>query len=317
MTSRVARVTTRFLLAAVVPAALAVLAGGAGAAPAPVGLGTAESFALLAGATVTNTGSSVIFQAGSTLISAPNSRVALVNGASPCNVFWQVGSSATLDTGSVFVGTILALTSVSAKTSVSVTGRLLARNGAVTLDTNRVTRPAGCSTTAPVSSTMTAEAPLQGLFTLGARLTETSDGGPIGGRTVVFSTATGTIGVAVTDADGAARMSGLGAVAQIVVENGYTASFGGDSRFMASSARPTLLAGATGSSQQTPAPASATGWGEAMATLPAAPTSRPGRLAATGGTFGVREWGLVLLVLGGLTAVGRLALGRRSDPEGG
>lgn len=53
-----------------------------------------------------------IFQAGSTLITASNSTVALTNGADPCNVFWQVGSSATLGTGTTFVGTILALTSI-------------------------------------------------------------------------------------------------------------------------------------------------------------------------------------------------------------
>src|SRR6478735_1772767 len=54
-----------------------------------------------------------IFQAGSSLITASNSTVALINGASPCNVYWQVGSSATLGTNTTFVGTIMALTSIS------------------------------------------------------------------------------------------------------------------------------------------------------------------------------------------------------------
>jgi hypothetical protein len=81
-----------------------------------------------------------VFQAGSTLTTASGSQVALINGAQACNVFWQVGSSATLGTGSTFRGTILALTSITATTSVVVDGRLLARNGAVTLDTNTVTR---------------------------------------------------------------------------------------------------------------------------------------------------------------------------------
>jgi hypothetical protein len=74
-----------------------------------------------------------IFQAGSTLITASGSRVSLVNGAQPCNVYWQVGSSATLGTSSVFAGNILALTSVSINDGVTVIGRALARNGAVTL----------------------------------------------------------------------------------------------------------------------------------------------------------------------------------------
>lgn len=86
-----------------------------------------------------------IFQAGSTLITASNSTVALVNGASPCNVFWQVGSSATLGTGTTFVGTVMALTSATLQTGARVEGRVLARNGAVTLDTNVITAP-GCST---------------------------------------------------------------------------------------------------------------------------------------------------------------------------
>ena len=57
----------------------------------------------------------------------------LINGAQPCNVFWQVGSSATLGTSSVFVGNIMALTSVSLNNAVTVQGRVLARNGSVTL----------------------------------------------------------------------------------------------------------------------------------------------------------------------------------------
>jgi hypothetical protein len=82
-----------------------------------------------------------IFQTNSTLITGSGSRVTLINGAQECNVFWQVGSSATLGTGSVFVGNILALTSISVTTGVTVHGRALARNGAVTLDTDTFTRP--------------------------------------------------------------------------------------------------------------------------------------------------------------------------------
>jgi Ice-binding-like len=83
-----------------------------------------------------------VFQAGSTLTTGSGSKVTLINGASPCNVFWQVGTSATLGTGSTFVGSILAMTSITATTKATVDGRLLARNGAVTLDTNKITKPA-------------------------------------------------------------------------------------------------------------------------------------------------------------------------------
>ena len=86
-----------------------------------------------------------IFQAGSSLITASNSTVALINGASPCNVYWQVGSSATLGTNTTFVGSILALTSASVQTGTTVNGRVLARNGQVSLDTNTITRPT-CTT---------------------------------------------------------------------------------------------------------------------------------------------------------------------------
>jgi len=82
-----------------------------------------------------------IFQVGTTLITAPNSRVALINGAQACNVFWQVGSSATLGVGSTFAGTILALTAITANTNAVINGRLLARNAAVTLDNNTITAP--------------------------------------------------------------------------------------------------------------------------------------------------------------------------------
>jgi hypothetical protein len=223
-----------------------VLPATAGAAQAPIGLGTASSFAVLAGSAITNTGTSVItgdigsyptptetgvasmvltgtdhagdavtqqaktdlnsaynlaagatpptlvatelggttltpgiyngatlqitgiltldtagdpnavfvFQTASTLITASNSAVVILNGASACNVYWQVGSSATLGTGSHLVGTVLASTSITATTAATVQGRLLALNGAVTLDTNTITNT-GCAAAPPTSTTPT------------------------------------------------------------------------------------------------------------------------------------------------------------------
>ncbi|MFF1680957.1 ice-binding family protein [Streptomyces sp. NPDC058256] len=82
-----------------------------------------------------------IFQAGSTLTTASASSVILVNGAQPCNVFWQVGSSATLGTDSTFVGTILAQESITVTTGAKIQGRALALTSAVTLDNNVITTP--------------------------------------------------------------------------------------------------------------------------------------------------------------------------------
>ena len=103
-----------------------------------------------------------IFQTDSTLITSTGSTIALINGASECNVFWQVGSSATLGSGSFFVGNILALTSITVESSVVVHGRALARNGAVTLDNNVFTQPSCApatdltpTATAPVTTTTT------------------------------------------------------------------------------------------------------------------------------------------------------------------
>ena len=82
-----------------------------------------------------------IFQTNSTLTTAASSTVSLINGAQECNVFWQVGSSATLGTSSSFAGNILALSSITVTTNATVRGRALARNAAVTLDSNTFTSP--------------------------------------------------------------------------------------------------------------------------------------------------------------------------------
>jgi ice-binding like protein/Big-like domain-containing protein len=89
-----------------------------------------------------NSAAVFIFQISSTLTTGSGSHVVLANGAKACNVFWQVGSSATLGTNSVFKGNILALTSITITTGVNVEGRALARNGAVTLDADVIT---GCT----------------------------------------------------------------------------------------------------------------------------------------------------------------------------
>src|SRR5664280_3428269 len=116
-----------------------------------------------------------VFKIGSTLTTASNSVVQVINGGSNCNpVFWQIGSSATLGTGTTFAGSILALTSVTLNTSASVSGRVLARNGAVTLDTNAVSV---CTTTCPTITVNPATLPSGGQPNVPYSVTISASGG--------------------------------------------------------------------------------------------------------------------------------------------
>jgi Ice-binding-like len=140
-----------------------------------------------------NLDSVFIFQAGSTLTTASSSTIALENGAQACNVFWQVGSSATLGTTTNFAGTILATTSITLDTGATVTGRALALGGAVTMDDNTITVPtcqlATTTTTAVGSTTTTAP---------GSTTTSTAPGSTTTSTTPGATTTTSSTGVSTT-----------------------------------------------------------------------------------------------------------------------
>ena len=95
-----------------------------------------------------NAGAVFIFQIATTLTTAAGASVTVINGGQPCNVFWQVGTSATLGASTTFVGDLLALTSITLGTGANVAGRALARNGAVTMDTNHIAA-ASCAASLP------------------------------------------------------------------------------------------------------------------------------------------------------------------------
>lgn len=96
--------------------------------------------------TLGNPNALFVFQIGSTLTTASNSSVIFSNSLADSNVFWQVGSSATLGTTTAFQGNILALSSITLNTGSTIgCGSALARNGAVTLDSNVI--GGGCSST--------------------------------------------------------------------------------------------------------------------------------------------------------------------------
>ena len=104
-----------------------------------------SSSAQLTGALVLDAGGRAdavfVFKIASTLTTASNASVRVINGGNECGVFWQVGSSATLGTTTVFAGSIFALASITLTTGATVSGRALARTGAVTMDTNAVSLP--------------------------------------------------------------------------------------------------------------------------------------------------------------------------------
>ena len=106
------------------------------------GVYTADTLAITGTLTLDTLGDPTavfIFQSASTLITASGSSVVVLGGSNACNVFWQIGSSATLGTGSQLIGSLLALTSITANAAATIRGRLLAQNGAVTLEANTIT----------------------------------------------------------------------------------------------------------------------------------------------------------------------------------
>lgn len=108
--------------------------------------------------TLAGTAESVwVFQADETLTTASASAIVMTGGASVCNVFWKVGSSATLGSSSFFAGTILADQSISVTTGATIAGRLLARVGAVTLQDNDIVAPQDCGPDGTVISSPTVD----------------------------------------------------------------------------------------------------------------------------------------------------------------
>jgi hypothetical protein len=175
------------------------------------GVYNASESLLLSSGTVTlnaegNPNAVFIFQIGSTLITGSNTAVSLVGGAQACNVFWEVGSSATLGSGTHFVGTIMAAASITANTAATIHGRLLAQTGAVTLEENTITTST-CASSASGSGGGTETTTPEETTALEA----TSGGGATtpttGGGTTTTTGAAGTTASGTTTGAGAAAPS--------------------------------------------------------------------------------------------------------------
>jgi hypothetical protein len=161
-----------------------------------------------------------VFQASSDLVTASNSSVQLENGAQACNVFWEVGSSATLSSGSTFVGTLMALTSATLNSGATVQGRILARNGAVSLDHNTITAPSTCTITTPTTTSTTTPTGTTATTTpagTGGKGTPAGTGGTGTGSSAGSITTTGSIGSGEgsTGSGSAAGVSGTSAVVPV------------------------------------------------------------------------------------------------------
>jgi hypothetical protein len=100
-----------------------------------------------------------VFQAGSTLTTASASSIVLIRGANACNVFWQVGSSATFGTTTHFVGTVMAQASITMNTGATLQGRVLARSAAVNLHNNVITSPTCANDRGVTAGTTTPKTP--------------------------------------------------------------------------------------------------------------------------------------------------------------
>ena len=115
-----------------------VLGSGGTVLTLPPGVYCFNTTAQLTGNLILSGAGVYIFQIGTSLTTAANAAVTLTNGALACDVFWQVGSSATIGAASLLAGSFLAFTSITVGAGVNVNGRLLARNATVTLHTDMI-----------------------------------------------------------------------------------------------------------------------------------------------------------------------------------
>lgn len=139
---------------------------------------TANGPLTLAGVLTLSGAGVYIFTTDSTLITSSGSSVSLTGGAEACNIFWRVGSSATLATNSSFQGTILALTSIQMQTGATLVGRALAQTASVTLDANNITRPTCAVAAGPVTvpTAATTVVPFTGVSNASMRTSNASRG---------------------------------------------------------------------------------------------------------------------------------------------
>jgi outer membrane protein OmpA-like peptidoglycan-associated protein len=179
-----------------------------------------------------------IIRLGGVLTTAPSSHVVLVDGAQASNVYWAVGASATLGSGSTFAGTIIAFTSITTNTGVIVRGRLLARNGSVTLDFSIVQVPVGTTTTL----TSTANPSAQGdQVSYTAAVTPDFGAQTVNDGTVAFSDGSGLIPgcetVAVVAGSATCNPASAPAAGSHTIVGTYTAALG-NSTFDGSASQP-------------------------------------------------------------------------------
>jgi len=254
-----------------------------------------------------------IFQIGSTLTTASNSTVSMVNGAQACNVFWQVGSSATLGTDTTFVGNILALTSIAAQTGSVIDGGLLARNGEVTLD-NNVVRTATCAV--PPTTTSTAgSGPTTTAAGGGATTTSIAGVGAATTTSTAPASATAAAATTMTTAPGA-NAAASSAAASSAASSAAASSAATTTRPPGAAVTP-AAAGASGTTTTTRAVTSTTAaavtaqqQGASATTSQTTPAPTPTGLPRTGGRSPLITLALGLLLIAAGIAV--LITGRAS-----
>jgi hypothetical protein len=254
-----------------------------------------------------NANSVFIFKVGSDLTTASNSRVAMLNGGA-CGVFWQVGSSATLGTGTAFLGTLMAGASITLNTDANLLpGRALAESGAVTLDSNLVSRPPdSCSSASSSTSTSLTSSPNPSAsgspVTFTAVVTSPGGGTPTG--SVGFQDGSTTLGTSPLDSDGQATITTVGLAPG---NHTITAVYSGGPGFLAGASMPlTQTVAAPSPSPSASVPPSAAGPASPGPGLPRAGTRHwPAGSSAELATF---AGGLAIAIaLGGVALLRRRA----------